>query len=305
MSEQRQAEREAGSEEPGQSYAEAVREAAPGLARVYASMWWRTAEWTVESSLRAGGRLLKGALSGRSPADLVETAEEELREYARQLLGREGEERGPIDPDSGVPAGAGNREPSTDLRQRGAELLRRSADVHYQEEVHPAYARILEVLAPDEARILRLLAISGAQPSVDVRAGLPLASELVAPGRSMIAAEAGCRHPERLHAYLNNLYRLGLIWFSREPVRERLRYQVLEAQPEVIEALRKGGRTARTVRRSILLTAFGNDFCETCLPLDTIEIEALPGEEEPDAEPSSVAENSGIEEEAGSSENRR
>jgi hypothetical protein len=288
MSEPAQTEGEAGSGEPRQTYAEAVREAAPGLARVYASMWWRTAEWTVESSLRTGARLIGGALSGRSPADLVQTAEEEVREYARQLLGRDAE-----DPHAEHERAAADGEmPPADLRQRGAELLRRSADVHYTEEVHPAYARILEVLAPDEARILRLLAISGPQPSVDIRAGLPLVSELVAPGRTMIAAEAGCRHPDRLPAYLNNLQRLGLIWFSREPVRERLRYAVLEAQPDVLDAMRKGGRTARTVRRSILLTPFGNDFCDVCLPLDTVDPEALPevesvaaeGEEEAHAE---------------------
>jgi hypothetical protein len=49
----------------------------------------------------------------------------------------------------------------------------------------------------------------------------------------------------------------------------------VEAQPDVLAALRKGGRTARTVRRSILLTPFGDDFCEMCLPLDTAEFGAL------------------------------
>jgi hypothetical protein len=253
------------------SYAEAVARAAPGLARIYASMWWHTAELTVGSSLRAGQRLLRGALSGQSPTDLVQTAEEEVRQYARELLGRDDAE----DRSDRPSRDDGGDESSSELRQRGAELLRRSADVHYEEDVHPAYARILEVLAPDEARILRLLTVNGAQPAVDVRAGLPLVSELVAPGRSMIAAEAGCRHPDRVHAYLNNLERLGLIWFSREPVRDRLRYQVLEAQPEIIEAMRKGGRTARTVRRSILLTPFGKDFCDVCLPLETAEPDVL------------------------------
>ncbi len=42
---------------------------------------------------------------------------------------------------------------------------------------------------------------------------------------------------------------------------------MLEAQPEVVQALEEGGRTARTVRRSIVLTPFGTDFCEACLPL--------------------------------------
>jgi hypothetical protein len=41
---------------------------------------------------------------------------------------------------------------------------------------------------------------------------------------------------------------------------------VLEAQPEVLEAMRAAGRGARTVRRQILLTPFGQDFCSVCLP---------------------------------------
>ena len=40
----------------------------------------------------------------------------------------------------------------------------------------------------------------------------------------------------------------------------------------------KKGRT-RTVRRSIQLTPFGEDFCKTVLPLETGELEALPGGE--------------------------
>jgi hypothetical protein len=157
----------------------------------------------------------------------------------------------------------------TALRERGAELLRQSADVHFDDtDVHPAYARILDALAPDEARILRLLAEQGSQASVDVRTARPLGigSELLAPGLTMIGAEAGCRHAESVHAYLNNLYRLGLVWFSRETVSDRQRYQVLEAQPEVAEAMNQAKRT-RTVRRSIHLTPFGEDFCEVCLPL--------------------------------------
>src|SRR5207244_5830826 len=131
----------------------------------------------------------------------------------------------------------------------------------------------------DEARILRLLALRGAQPAVDIRAGLPLVSSLVAPGRNMIGAEAGCRYTERVPAYLNNLYRLGLIWFSREPLSDPLRYQVLEAQPDVGAALREAGR-GKTVRRTIHLTPIGHDFCDVCLPIQTDELDALPGPRE-------------------------
>jgi hypothetical protein len=85
-------------------------------------------------------------------------------------------------------------------------------------------------------------------------------------------------------AYLNNLNRLGLIWFSRETLEDIALYQVLEAQPEVIEARRRAGRTSRTVRRSIHLTPFGADFCDACLPMDvTGEFEPLRSTEEPQA----------------------
>ena len=262
-------------------------ETAAGLARIYASAWLNTAGWTVETSLSTATRLMRIALGSDRPGALLEDTIAEMREYARRLLEI-------VDSDGRVPSslsdlvsnGAGSRrrhDSSDTLRARGEELLRRSADVDYDEQEHPAYDRILSELVPDEGRILRLMATEGPQPAVDVRTGLPMLSELVAPGRSMIGAEAGARHPERVPAYLNNLYRLGLIWFSREPVRDHMRYQVLEAQPDVLDALKKGGRLARTVRRSILLTPFGKDFCELALPLDTAELEAL------DAQPTAPA----------------
>ena len=246
---------------------------AVGLARIGAAAWWRTAIWSAAASVRVGSRVFRAASSGQAPVEVFRGAEAEMRAYARRVLGI-------IDPDELIHQAAseitrpkfasGNGAPPRPLREIGAELLRRSADVDFDEGTHPAYARILADLAPDEARILRLLATAGPQPSVDVRSGLlPLnaTSELVAAGLNMIGAEAGCRHQEDTPAYLNNLFRLGLIWFSREPLSDPLRYQVLESQPEVVDALARAGR-ARTVRRSVELTPFGMQFCELCLPLD-------------------------------------
>jgi hypothetical protein len=94
----------------------------------------------------------------------------------------------------------------------------------------------------------------------------------------MLALEAGCLHPDRNHQYLNNLHRLGLVWFSREELDDINSYQVVEAQPEVGEAMENAGRGAQTVRRSIHLTPFGADFCKTCLPIETEQIDTLPRE---------------------------
>jgi hypothetical protein len=250
--------------------------AVPGLARIALSAWLRTAEWTLGTTARVGARVVEAARTGEAPTDFFQESTADLRNYARNVLGISEPEPPPDTEEA-------EEDPELPLRERGADLLRRSADVHAEEDAHPAYERILEQLAPDEGRILRLLALKGPQPSVDVRTGwLPMdtASELIAPGMTMIGAEAGCRRLERVHAYLNNLERLGLIWFSREPVKEQSRYQVLEAQPEVAEALNRESRT-RTVRRSIHLTPFGEDFCETCLPIHTEELDALPGPEDP------------------------
>jgi len=234
-----------GARPPGSAHGGEGLSAVPALARLAAATGLRTAEWAVRGWIGLGSRMA-GAVSGEA-----------------------GDRAGA--PGSGqTESGDLDMPPQSRLRERGAELLRRSADVHFDDsEVHPAYARILDVLAPDEARILRLLAVNGPQPSVDVRTARPfgIGSELVAPGLSMIGVEAGCRHTDRVPPYLNNLERLGLIWFSREPLKDSQRYQVLEAQPEVIKAMEEVGR-ASTVRRSIQLTPFGEDFCQMCLPLE-------------------------------------
>ncbi|HEY1237563.1 MAG TPA: DUF4393 domain-containing protein [Solirubrobacterales bacterium] len=216
---------------------------------------------------------------------LTLSASRRSAEEALRLLGID--EPPPESAEPPAEAAAAEREEARrSLRERGAELLRRSADVNLEEDSHPAYTRILEDLAPDEARILRLLYDEGAQPSVDVRSGvLPLqsTSELVAAGLNMIGQEAGCRHLDDVPAYLNNLFRLGLIWFSRERLPEMRGYQVLEAQPEVAEALGSVAHT-RTVRRSINLTPFGRDFCELCLTSPSEAEEESAGEPgEPDA----------------------
>jgi abortive infection alpha-like protein len=211
--------------------------------------------------------MARAAVSGESPTQFFEETADDVRDYARRMLGIiEGE--GIYGPDADAPGDPDLGEDGP-LRARGAELLRQSADVRFEENAHPAYERMLEEIAPDEGRVLRLLALEGPQPAVDVRSGgiFGIGSELVEAGLSIIGAEAGCRYPDRVRSYLNNLFRLGLVWFSREPVDDPVRYQVLEAQPDATKAMGKAKRPS-TVRRSIELTPFGHDFCKQCLPLE-------------------------------------
>ncbi len=267
-------------------------EALPGLARVAASAWWHTTEWGVRTSARAGRRVARAVVDPAEAAELARDATEAasvIGGLARSVssgvplsraLMSAGESLGEL----AEPAHTnGHAEPATaetvaSLRQRGAELLERSRDVWSTDVGHPAYERILDELAPDEARILLLLLRGGPQPSVDVRTGGPIGmvnSQLVAPGLTMIGARSGCRYLDQVPSYLNNLFRLGLVWFSRESLRDPMEYQVVEAQPDVLAAVHSV-KFAKIVRRSIHLTPFGEDFCRTCLVDEDAAASAFP-----------------------------
>lgn len=255
-------------------------DALPGLARIVAATTARSMAWTAGSYVRSG-RLLAQALTDRKAAeelihevaDDLAVATRAVSEVARAIAEGVPVSRALLDggaalasviPDP-LEGPASDHEPT--LRERGESLLERSRDVWSDEEPHPAYIRILDDLAPDEARILVHMLRSGPQPAVDVRTGGPVglvSSTLVASGLTMIGARAGVRYGDEVPAYLNNLFRLGLVWFSTEQVEDPMEYQVLEAQPDVLAAVHSV-RFPKLVRRSIHLTPFGTNFCQTCL----------------------------------------
>jgi hypothetical protein len=249
----------------------------------------QAASWGARTGVRTGLGIARRLPFGDVALKVAEEAADQARHTARRMLGVDEVERRVMRmvPERVAEAGRAwsaahppavradvpEPEPELDagevLQARGAGLLAKAADVAFEETTQPAYGRILDELTPDEARILRLMATKGAQPAVDVRTGRPLriGSEMIAAGLTVIGSEAGCRYVERVPSYLNNLFRLGLIWFSHEELHDLRGYQVLEAQPEVGDAMKRAGRAARVVRRSIALTPFGEDFCRVCLPL--------------------------------------
>ncbi len=280
-----------------------------------------TTEWGVRTSVRTGVRVARVATRADEAADLVDDLTETvgavadlarsvssgtpvgraLMEVGQRLGGlaedhdkgerQERPERPEVD--DGVAEGERRRPPS--LREQGQDLLRRSRDVWADDQGHPAYGRILTELAPDEGRILLLLLEGGPQPSVDVRTGGPVGmvnSQLVAPGLTMIGGRAGCRHLDQVPAYLNNLFRLGLVWFSREALRDPMDYQVLEAQPDVQTALHSV-RFTKVIRRSIHLTPFGEDFCRTCLVEESSARSPFPEHATPSTDDGTPASSSG------------
>ena len=244
----------------------ALVHAAPGLARVAAVSAWHVVSWTVGATIAGANYVARRTVDGESASAIVQDAAADLRSMAWRSLGVP-------NADQGGPAAERNapRAMSTeDLQRRGADLLRRSNDVRIADDTHPAFSRILTEITPDEARILRFLALDGPQPSLDIRTFRPLGigSELVAAGMSMIGEHAGLRNLDRIDQYLTNLNRLGLVEFSKEQVSNPTRYQVIEAQPKVVAALKSAGRAPKMIQRSIRLTSWGDEFVRTCLPLN-------------------------------------
>ena len=66
---------------------EQLLENGPALARLAAGMWWRAARWSMGASLRTGGRLARAAADPVLAAQVVNELGQELRTYARDLLG--------------------------------------------------------------------------------------------------------------------------------------------------------------------------------------------------------------------------
>lgn len=241
-----------------------VVRAVPDIVKVTGELLWRTNRWTVNASLHLGSVVVQGAISGQSAHVLIDQLGTEAKHSLRELLGVL-EEPDPMPKELRDRIVLNGNEPEISLPDRMRALLDASSDLTFPDSGHAAYVRLLSELSPDEARILRLFAERGAQPSVDVRTKRPfgVGSQLISPGITMIGRYAGCAHIDRVPAYLNNMFRLGLVWFSRDPIPDQSLYDVLEAQEEVEAAMRKAGGGA-TVRRSIELTAFGANLCAMC-----------------------------------------
>ncbi|MBO0855229.1 MAG: DUF4393 domain-containing protein [Nocardia sp.] len=245
-------------ERAGSGWVGPVR-AGTGVARVALGAVGEATSWTLGTAFAVTSTVVRGSMAGHPPRVVLARANHRLRESVLWALG--------IDtaaPEAPLAASAPG------LRERGAELLRRSASVREDEDrEHPAFARILSELAPDEARILRLLYLDGAQAALDIRPGRS-GAERIEVGLSLIAESAAVRFGDRVVTYLTNLRRLGLITVDGERLDNPARYQLLESQHDMRRLLKRGSGV-KVSRRSIALTAFGVEFTRTCLPVPPLD----------------------------------
>jgi hypothetical protein len=258
----------------------AVVAGSTSLVRLAATAYWRATSTTVNSGLSIARRALDEAAAGAPPQEIVSAAFDETLDNVRRILGVTDLEERLRRTSVARPVERVEGEEPPDLRTRGAQLLARSAELDDGAELHPAFDAILDELAPDEARILRLLMLEGPQPVLDVQEVNALGRPVrwLARRISLIGERAGCRRRDQVGVHLDNLRRLGLVEHLDEALEDG-DYQLLDAQPQVAEVREKVGvgLRVRAIRGTLQLTELGAALCAACLPPDALAAELEPG----------------------------
>ncbi|MGQ0631997.1 MAG: Abi-alpha family protein [Sporichthyaceae bacterium] len=241
-----------------------------GIVRLVAGTGTRISAWAVLGTVTAATDLVRQVASGEPVSNIVDRQVEIVRSTVVKALALQHTPLPAVVQGSAVRVStAVDKVTPDELREQGDALLRHVGEQGGPHSEHPAFPRILRELLPDEARIIRFMALAGPQPAIDVRTKTPLGvgSELIANGINLVAEMSGCTYPERNPQYLANLDRLGMLYFSDEQVEDPRRYSFIEAQPAASEAMERAKKTV-SVYRSVRITQFGLQFAQSCFTLD-------------------------------------
>jgi hypothetical protein len=145
--------------------------------------------------------------------------------------------------------------------------LRRSIDDTPAESRRALHEALVRELVPDEARILAAVADGSAYPMVHVaEPGIGSFQKRVLENASSVGRAAGVALPARTHIYVSHLRRLGLLQSGPEDESLRDEYDILLTEPtvrRVLEAINRGPRHARVIRRTIVVSELGRELWES------------------------------------------
>jgi hypothetical protein len=201
------------------------------------------------------GVALARGLFGAIERDLLQT----LKKRLEQIDG----------PPRAAPARA---RPAAPARTPGAllsELLARSTDQTFEESQRSYFLRILEDIVPDEARILSALSDGTRYPLIDVGHGTRLGgtTERVLRNASSVGKAAGVTWPGAVPRYLSHLRELGLVETEPEDSALGEKYEIVETESAVREAIarvRAMGRAPRVLRRTLRISELGRALWAAC-----------------------------------------
>jgi len=158
------------------------------------------------------------------------------------------------------------------LRSAMTELLQRATDPDRGKSRDYLFGTIVSQLVPDEARILATLASGGSFAVIDVVAKQigRSATRPVLRDVSTVGLAAGISAPADTPAHVGRLRSLGLVEVTSAGEEMVDQFDVLEKDDAVVAARAevdnaKSG-SAKIVRKTIRLSAFGQEFWSACAP---------------------------------------
>ena len=160
------------------------------------------------------------------------------------------------------------------LRNLYTSLLATSVDSETAHEAHPAFVEVIKQMSPDEALIMRTLAMSPVRPMLDVRkeAKDSNVGQWVVRNYSLVPREAGVKCPDLGPSYMINLQRLGLVELRENYTLKSGNadlYQPLREVPEIrllIDGINATeGQKAQVTPGAIIATDLGHQFFRACI----------------------------------------
>lgn len=180
----------------------------------------------------------------------------------------------PAPPPALRPAAGGPTEPGDKANRRGLDakmgaLLSRALEQSTAAGQDELFHRILDLIVPDEARMISALSDSSRSPLVSVHAltTAGLMGEALLENACLVGRTANVALPRLTPTYVGHLLALGLVEIGPEDDALKDEYQILLAETEVLAAIRAGSRgpvPARVVRRTLSLSPLGHALWEAC-----------------------------------------
>ncbi|KRB80376.1 hypothetical protein ASE01_02550 [Nocardioides sp. Root190] len=144
-------------------------------------------------------------------------------------------------PQDAEPGPGEARDPSRAALLLG-ELLEASLVQSSREAEDVLIAKLVDTLVPDEARIIAALATREWTPMVHVEARRDGEEHLGLRNASLIGRQAGVALVRRTPTYVGRLLTVGLVAATPERDDRSEEYEVLLAEPDVLDAIRRAGR---------------------------------------------------------------
>ncbi|MCA4751273.1 Abi-alpha family protein [Mycolicibacterium fortuitum] len=156
------------------------------------------------------------------------------------------------------------------LNTKMDRLLDRALDQSTAGSQVELYHRLLDQLVADEARILGALSDGDASPLVNIhtwtRSRTP--GQAVLENACLIGRTANVALPAMVPQYVGHLLSLGLVETGPEDPSQKAEYEVLLAEPMVLQAIKSGSRgplAARVEKLTLSLSGLGRGLWESAV----------------------------------------